>query len=76
MPTELIKVTINGEEVETEKGAVLIDVCRDQGESIPSFCYYKDLEPQASCRMCCSSASTRCRSCRPRARSSAPTGWP
>lgn len=52
MSTELIKVTINGQEVEAEKGAVLIDVCRDNAESIPSFCYYKDLEPQASCRMC------------------------
>ena len=52
MSTELVKVTINGKEVETEKGAVLIDVCRDNGESIPSFCYYKDLDPQASCRMC------------------------
>ena len=49
---EPIKVTINGQEVQAEKGAVLIDVCRDNGESIPSFCYYKDLEPQASCRMC------------------------
>lgn len=49
---ELIKVTINGQEVETEKGSVLIDVCKDNAESIPSFCYYKDLEPQASCRMC------------------------
>jgi NADH-quinone oxidoreductase subunit G len=52
MSTEPIKITINGAEVETEKGAVLIDVCRENGESIPSFCYYKDLEPQASCRMC------------------------
>src|SRR5215204_5945978 len=52
MSTELIKVTINGQEVEAEKGAVLIDVCRDNAENIPSFCYYKDLEPQASCRMC------------------------
>ena len=52
MPTEPIKVTINGKEFETEKGAVLIDVCRDNAYSIPSFCYYKDLEPQASCRMC------------------------
>jgi len=52
MPSELIKVTINGKEFETEKGAVLIDVCRDNAYSIPSFCYYKDLEPQASCRMC------------------------
>ena len=52
MPSEPIKVTINGVEVETEKGAVLIDVCRDNAVNIPSFCYYKDLEPQASCRMC------------------------
>lgn len=52
MSTESIKVTINGKEIEAEKGAVLIDVCRDNAENIPSFCYYKDLEPQASCRMC------------------------
>src|SRR5688572_5950628 len=52
MSTELIKVTINGQEVDAEKGAVLIDVCKDNAENIPSFCYYKDLEPQASCRMC------------------------
>lgn len=52
MSQELVKVTINGKEIEAEKGAVLIDVCRDNAESIPSFCYYKDLEPQASCRMC------------------------
>ncbi|PYS92046.1 MAG: hypothetical protein DMF62_01400 [Acidobacteria bacterium] len=50
--SEPIKVTINGKEIETEKGAVLIDVCRDNETSIPSFCYYKDLEVQASCRMC------------------------
>ncbi|HBR57810.1 MAG TPA: NADH-quinone oxidoreductase, partial [Blastocatellia bacterium] len=52
MSQELIKVTINGEEFETQKGAVLIDVCRENAVNIPSFCYYKDLEPQASCRMC------------------------
>ena len=32
MSTELIKVTINGQEVEAEKGAVLIDVCKDNAE--------------------------------------------
>jgi NADH-quinone oxidoreductase subunit G len=52
MSKELVKVTINGRELEAEKGAVLIDVCRDNAENIPSFCYYKDLAPQASCRMC------------------------
>ncbi|MCY7374970.1 MAG: molybdopterin-dependent oxidoreductase [Pyrinomonadaceae bacterium] len=52
MSTELIKVTINGQEFETEKGARLIDVCRDNAFNIPSFCYYQDLALQASCRMC------------------------
>ncbi len=50
--SELIKVTINGQEFETEKGARLIDVCREQAFNIPSFCYYQDLALQASCRMC------------------------
>jgi NADH-quinone oxidoreductase subunit G len=52
MSTELIKVTINGQEFQVAKGARLIDVCREKGFGIPSFCYYKDLELQASCRMC------------------------
>ncbi len=52
MLTELIKVTINGKEFETEKGRPLIDVCHENGFGIPSFCYYKDLALQASCRMC------------------------
>lgn len=52
MSTELIKVTINGREFETEKGAPLIDVCNQNGFGVPSFCYYADLEVQASCRMC------------------------
>jgi NADH-quinone oxidoreductase subunit G len=52
MSNELVKVTINGQEVEVDKGATLIDVCRDNGHNIPAFCYYKDLAVQASCRMC------------------------
>ncbi|MGI9035464.1 MAG: molybdopterin-dependent oxidoreductase [Pyrinomonadaceae bacterium] len=52
MSIELIKVTINGQEFKTEKGARLIDVCREKAFNIPSFCYYKDLALQASCRMC------------------------
>ncbi|MDQ6787156.1 MAG: molybdopterin-dependent oxidoreductase, partial [Acidobacteriota bacterium] len=52
MPTEQIKVTINGQEFAVDKGARLIDVCRDNAFNIPSFCYYADLALQASCRMC------------------------
>jgi NADH-quinone oxidoreductase subunit G len=52
MSTELIKVTINGQDFQVAKGARLIDVCRENAFSIPSFCYYADLALQASCRMC------------------------
>ncbi|MEJ7623346.1 MAG: molybdopterin-dependent oxidoreductase [Pyrinomonadaceae bacterium] len=50
--SEQINVTINEQEFAVDKGARLIDVCREKGFGIPSFCYYKDLELQASCRMC------------------------
>jgi NADH-quinone oxidoreductase subunit G len=52
MSTDLAKVTINGKEFQVQKGARLIDVCREKGFNIPSFCYYADLALQASCRMC------------------------
>jgi NADH-quinone oxidoreductase subunit G len=52
MSKELVKVTINGNDYSVEKGRPLIDVCRETGASIPSFCYYADLALQASCRMC------------------------
>jgi NADH-quinone oxidoreductase subunit G len=52
MSEELIKVTINEQEFEVDKGARLIDVCHEKGFGIPSFCYYSDLALQASCRMC------------------------
>src|SRR5215211_3899699 len=52
MSNEQVKVTINGQELQVEKGARLIDVCRDNGFDIPSFCYYSDLALQASFRMC------------------------
>ncbi|MEZ5305661.1 MAG: molybdopterin-dependent oxidoreductase [Pyrinomonadaceae bacterium] len=50
--SELVKVTINGSEFEAEEGTPLIDVCNKNGFGVPSFCYYSDLELQASCRMC------------------------
>ena len=50
--SEQIKVTINEQEFDVDKGSRLIDVCREKGFGIPSFCYYQDLELQASCRMC------------------------
>jgi NADH-quinone oxidoreductase subunit G len=50
--SETIKVTINEQEFDVPSGSRLIDVCREKGFGIPSFCYYQDLEVLASCRMC------------------------
>jgi hypothetical protein len=44
--TELVKVSINGKDIQVAKGARLIDVCRESGFEIPSFCYYADLALQ------------------------------
>lgn len=52
MSTEPINITINSKGFQVPKGARLIDVCRENGFDIPSFCYYADLALQASCRMC------------------------
>ncbi|HEX5424238.1 MAG TPA: NADH-quinone oxidoreductase subunit NuoG, partial [Candidatus Acidoferrales bacterium] len=49
---ELVKLTINGRPIEAEKGKLLIEVARQNGIEIPSFCYYEGLALQAACRMC------------------------
>ncbi len=49
---KFVKITINDQEFEVEEGSALIDACNKNGFGVPSFCYYKDLELQASCRMC------------------------
>ncbi|MDH3529950.1 MAG: molybdopterin-dependent oxidoreductase, partial [Acidobacteriota bacterium] len=49
---DLVKITINGNDFEIEEGTPLIDACNKNDFGIPSFCYYADLELQASCRMC------------------------
>jgi NADH-quinone oxidoreductase subunit G len=49
---ELVNLTINGQGVQAEKGALLIEVARQNGIEIPAFCYYEGLTLQAACRMC------------------------
>jgi len=49
---ETVKLTINGQAIEAEKGTLLIEAARQNGIEIPSFCYYEGLTLQAACRMC------------------------
>src|SRR5215469_4062040 len=49
---ETVKLTINGQLIEAEKGKLLIEVARENGIEIPAFCYYEGFTLQAACRMC------------------------
>ncbi len=49
---EQVKLTIDGREVHAEKGALLIEVARQNGIEVPAFCYHQDYTLQAACRMC------------------------
>ncbi len=49
----MIKLVIDGRELEVEEGAVLLDVCLDQGIYIPHLCHLRGTEDHhASCRLC------------------------
>jgi NADH-quinone oxidoreductase subunit G len=47
-----VTVTINGKKIEARDGALLIDVCAENGIDIPHFCYHPGLGPDGNCRMC------------------------
>jgi NADH-quinone oxidoreductase subunit G len=49
---ELVKFTIDGREIETAPGTLVIEAARQNGIEIPSFCYYEGYSLQAACRMC------------------------
>ncbi len=48
----MIKLTINGQEIETGEGATVLQAAQAHGIVIPTLCYHKDLSPAGSCRLC------------------------
>jgi NADH-quinone oxidoreductase subunit G len=49
---EMVKLTVDGRQIEAPKGQLLIDACKREGIEIPAFCYHEGLSLQAACRMC------------------------
>jgi NADH-quinone oxidoreductase subunit G len=49
---ELVKLEIDGRQVQAPPGTLVIDAAKRVGIDIPSFCYYEGLTLQAACRMC------------------------
>jgi NADH-quinone oxidoreductase subunit G len=50
--SERVSVTINGTDVRTEPGRLLIDVAEEMNIFIPRFCYHPGMKSVAVCRMC------------------------
>src|SRR5690554_5558717 len=50
--TDKIKLTIDGKEVEVEKGATVLEAAHEAGIYIPTLCYHPDLKPFGGCRLC------------------------
>ncbi len=48
----MIKLTIDGQSVEVEEGASVLDAASKLGIEIPTLCYRKDLPPNTSCMVC------------------------
>lgn len=48
----MVRLTINGNEVNTKPGRTILDVAREKGLSIPTLCHHEALEPFGACRLC------------------------
>ena len=50
--SEIVDITINGAQMQAEKGSLLIDKLLDENIHIPHFCYHQALGKDGNCRMC------------------------
>ncbi len=48
----MVKLTIDGEEVEVAAGSTVLQACEQVGREIPRFCYHERLSIAGNCRMC------------------------
>ncbi|GAH90919.1 unnamed protein product, partial [marine sediment metagenome] len=49
---ETIRLTIDGQEVETRRGMTVLEAAQAAGIYIPTLCSDPDLEPYGACRLC------------------------
>jgi predicted molibdopterin-dependent oxidoreductase YjgC len=49
---EKVALTIDGQPMEVEQGATLLDACRAAGKDIPTLCFLETLAPVNACRIC------------------------
>ncbi|MBT8259232.1 MAG: (2Fe-2S)-binding protein [Bacteroidia bacterium] len=50
--TEMVTISIDGKAIQAEKGQNLVDVAKKNGIYIPTLCYFRELNPLGTCRIC------------------------
>ena len=50
--SDLVKVNVDGVEVEVAPGTTILQACEEAGAEIPRFCYHERLSIAGNCRMC------------------------
>jgi NADH-quinone oxidoreductase subunit G len=50
--TKMVKLTIDGQEIEAPEGTLIVDAARMHNIDIPVFCYHPKMDPVGMCRMC------------------------
>jgi len=48
----MMKIIINGKEIDARRGETVLEVCRREGIYIPTLCYQENLTPYGGCRLC------------------------
>ncbi len=48
----MIKLNIDGSEIEVSEGSTVYQACTQAGKEIPHFCYHERLKIAGNCRMC------------------------
>ena len=49
----MVTLTINGQTVQAQEGATILEAAQRAGIRIPHLCYLKDINEIAACRVCC-----------------------
>jgi NADH-quinone oxidoreductase subunit G len=48
----MVKLVVDGTEIEVEAGSSVLQACEQAGREIPRFCYHERLSVAGNCRMC------------------------
>ncbi len=48
----MIKLKIDGKDIQTAKGSTILKVAKQNGIEIPTLCYHEGLSPLTNCRLC------------------------